>query len=191
MLEHVTMFCFVLMCVIVKSLSSHSWPISVIQWACFLLGWALESRQHHILLCSNSVTSPAVSGLAINSAALVAICKTKINLLIVTCWCSAAYDLSEESVHVFCHLEVVCGSLLPVTSLQLRVVFVRVPHKMKHYNKCLCLLCCSTSRPDSLYDVTERKYPTDTSLTQCMVMVLTVTVYWGRSVCALLFCYVC
>ena len=58
-----------------------------------------------------------------------------------------------------CHLEVVSGSLLSVTSLQLHVVFVRVPHKMKHNNKCLCLLCCSTSRPDSLCDVIERRHP--------------------------------
>ena len=82
------------------------------------------------------------------------------------------------------------GSLSPVTSLQLLAVFVCAPHKMKHYNKCLCLLCCSISRSDSLYDVTERRYPTDMSLTHCMVMLVTVTVYWGRSVCALLFHYV-
>jgi len=129
MLEHVTVFCFVLICVIVKSLSSHSWPISVIQWACFLLGYALDSRQHHILLCSNSVTCSAVSGLAINSAALVAICKTKINLLIVTCYCSTAYDLSEESVHVFVTLKWClahcCQSLLCSCVLCLCVCLVR------------------------------------------------------------------
>lgn len=174
------------MCVIVKSLSSHTWPISLIQGACFLLSWTLYSKQHHSLLCSNSVTCSAVRGLAINSTALVAICTPKINLLVVTCCCSTAYDLSEECV-LYMHLS---GSLSPVTSLQLHVVFVCVPHKMKHYNKCLCLLCCSISRSDSLYDVTERRYPTNMSLTHCMVMLVTVTVYWWRSVCALLFPYV-
>ena len=117
------------MCIIVKSLSSHTWPISLIQWACFLQDWALESRQHNSLLCSNSVTCFAVSGLAINSTSLVAICRTKINLLVVTCCCSTAYDLSEESVLAFVTLKwfvaYCCQSLLCSCMLCLSMCLIR------------------------------------------------------------------
>ena len=139
------------MCVIVKSLSYHSWPISLIQWACFMLGWALESRQHHCLLCSNSVTHSAVSGLAINSISFVAVSKTVVNLLVIYMLLQYSIWLEWGKCTCICHLEVVSGSPLPVTSLWLCVVFV--PHKMNHCNKCLCLPCCSTSRPDSSCDM--------------------------------------
>ena len=71
-----------------------------------LYNYSLHSLQHLSLLCSNSVTCSAECDLAIHSTALLAICKTKINLLVCTCCCSTAYDLNEESVHAFVWLTV-------------------------------------------------------------------------------------